>query len=85
MKDPSAHMISGGSQLQFAPSVQAYLAAITRICAEGEYAIASVILFGSVAASDFRGSVSDVDLILVLHDDASPGKSEAALESCDGS
>jgi predicted nucleotidyltransferase len=72
MKDPSAHMISGGSQLQFAPSVQAYLAAITRICAEGEYAIASVILFGSVAASDFRGSVSDVDLILVLHDDASP-------------
>ena len=64
MKDPSAHMISGGSQLQFAPSVQAYLAAIKRTSADGEYAIASVILFGSVASSEFKGSVSDVDLIL---------------------
>ena len=65
-------MKSGRSQPQFAPLVQAYLAAITRICAEGEYAIASVILFGSVAVSDFRGNVSDVDLILVLDDEASP-------------
>jgi len=64
-------MISHALQPQLAPSVQAYLAAIARIGAESGNAIVSVILFGSVATGGFRGSVSDVDLILVLHDGAS--------------
>ncbi len=65
-------MISRAPQPQLAPSVQAYLAAISRICAEGGHAIVSVILFGSAVTGGFRGSVSDVDLILVLDDGASP-------------
>jgi predicted nucleotidyltransferase len=52
--------------------VQAYLGAIIRTCAEGGSALVSVILFGSAATGGFSGTVSDVDLILVLPDGASP-------------
>jgi predicted nucleotidyltransferase len=52
--------------------VQAYLDAIVGTCAEGEPALVSVILFGSAATGGFSGTVSDVDLILVLQTGATP-------------
>ena len=51
--------------------VQAYVEAITATCANGR-ALASVILFGSAAIGGWAESVSDVDLILVLPDTATP-------------
>jgi predicted nucleotidyltransferase len=53
------------------PRVHAYLEAIVRMCAEGGRALVSVVLFGSAATGGFSGAASDVDLILVLPDDAS--------------
>ncbi len=52
------------------PRVQHYIAAILETCKGGECAPVSVILFGSAAAGGFSGTVSDVDLILVLPDTA---------------
>jgi hypothetical protein len=52
------------------PRVQAYLDAIVETCADGGGALVSVILFGSAATGGFSGTVSDVDLILVLLDSA---------------
>jgi hypothetical protein len=65
-------MIFHPAQPQLAPRVQAYLAEIAGICGEGGNVIVSVILFGSASIGGFVGSVSDVDLILVLHDGAGP-------------
>lgn len=48
------------------PRVRAYLDAVVRTCADGETGLVSVILFGSAATGGFSGTVSDVDLILVL-------------------
>ncbi|MEP6916319.1 MAG: nucleotidyltransferase domain-containing protein [Acidobacteriota bacterium] len=53
------------------PRVQAYLDAIVGACAARERALVSVILFGSAATGGFLATASDVDLILVLPDDAS--------------
>lgn len=50
--------------------VQTYLTAIAETCASGKRALASVILFGSAATGGFSGTISDVDLILVLADEA---------------
>jgi predicted nucleotidyltransferase len=51
--------------------VQAYLEAIVRTCADGGRAMVSVVMFGSAATGGFLGTVSDVDLLLVLPDGAS--------------
>lgn len=51
--------------------MQAYVAAIVQPGADGRRAIVSVILFGSTVTGGFSGTVSDVDLILVLPDGAS--------------
>jgi predicted nucleotidyltransferase len=53
------------------PRVQAYLEAIVRTCEDGGRALVSVVLFGSAATGGFSGTVSDVDLLLVLPDGAS--------------
>jgi predicted nucleotidyltransferase len=55
-----------------ASSVQQYIDAVAQLHACGENSLVSVILFGSAASGAFSGS-SDVDLILVL-------PNEAALE-----
>lgn len=51
--------------------VQDYLEAIVDACAARTCGLVSVILFGSAATGGFSGTVSDVDLVLVLHDEAS--------------
>jgi predicted nucleotidyltransferase len=53
-----------------AGSAEQYTDAITRLAASGENPLVSVILFGSAASGALSAS-SDVDLILVLTDDAS--------------
>jgi hypothetical protein len=50
--------------------VQAYLEAIFQLGAKPGSELVSVILFGSAATGGFSTQVSDVDLILVLRDDA---------------
>jgi predicted nucleotidyltransferase len=52
--------------------VQGYLEAIIATCGAGESALVSMILFGSAVTGGFSGTVSDVDLILVMQDGASP-------------
>jgi predicted nucleotidyltransferase len=51
--------------------VQDYLKGIVAACAASGSGLVSLILFGSAATGGFSGTVSDVDLILVLPDDAS--------------
>ncbi|MGI8508126.1 MAG: hypothetical protein ACR2MQ_02245 [Gemmatimonadaceae bacterium] len=65
------------------PRIQAYIGAIVGTCAANEqtseraskHALVSVVLFGSAAtggfSKEYSGTVSDVDLILVVPDDAS--------------
>jgi predicted nucleotidyltransferase len=66
------HMLARSAPSPLPPRVQAYIAAVVRTCAEGDIALVSVILFGSAATGGFSGTASDVDLILVLPDGASP-------------
>jgi hypothetical protein len=52
--------------------VQNFIDAVLETCAGTECAPVSVILFGSAAVGGFSGTVSDVDFILVLPDNAGP-------------
>lgn len=54
------------------PGVRAYLDSVLRACTQGEVPLVSLVLFGSAARGTFAEDVSDVDLILVLRDDATP-------------
>jgi len=56
--------------MQLIPQVKSYLDAIAGIYSERGSAVHSVILFGSAVIGGFTGTVSDVDLILVLSDGA---------------
>lgn len=51
------------------PEVSGYLDAVVAAC-EAAGDVVSVVLFGSVVTGGFSGGVSDVDLLLVLRDDA---------------
>ena len=51
--------------------VRTYLDALVQTCAQDGPVLVSVVLFGSAAKGGFSGEVSDVDLIIVLSDDAS--------------
>lgn len=53
------------------PRLQAYLEAVVQMGAEAGHELVSVILFGSAASGGFSEPASDVDLLLVLRDDAS--------------
>jgi predicted nucleotidyltransferase len=57
------------SGLQLPPRVQSYLDAVVETCAQAGHAVVSVVLFGSAAKGGFS-TISDVDLILVLPDEA---------------
>jgi predicted nucleotidyltransferase len=50
--------------------VQTYLEALVQTCAQDGAPLVSVVLFGSAAKGGFSGEVSDVDLIIVVSDDA---------------
>jgi hypothetical protein len=54
------------------PRVRDYVEAIVRTWTAGDRALVSLVLFGSAAIGGFSGTVSDVDMILVLPDDAAP-------------
>jgi predicted nucleotidyltransferase len=51
--------------------VQTYLEAVVRTCAQDCPFLVSMVLFGSAAEGGFSGDISDVDLIIVVSDDAS--------------
>lgn len=59
------------SGVQLPARVQTYLEALIQTCVRDRPLLVSVILFGSAANGGFSGDVSDVDLIIVLPDDAS--------------
>jgi len=59
------------SGIQLPVRVRTYLEALVQSCAKDRAPLVSVILFGSAAKGGFSGEVSDVDLIIVVSDDAS--------------
>src|SRR5437870_12710766 len=59
------------SGVQLPARVQAYIEALVQKCAQDQVSLVSVVLFGSAAKGGFSGVVSDVDLIIVVSDDAS--------------
>ena len=63
-----------GSGVQLPARIQTYLEALVQTCAQDRPSLVSVILFGSAAKGGFSGDISDVDLIIVLPDDASRTK-----------
>ena len=78
---------SGG---QLPAGVQTYIEARVQTCAQNRVSLVSVVLFGSAAKGGFSGDISDVDLIIVLSDDASRalrrrlGEEFARLEAVHG-
>jgi predicted nucleotidyltransferase len=62
------------SGAQLPGRVQAYIEALVQTCAQDRALLVSVVLFGSAAKGGFSGDVSDVDLIIVVSDDASRAK-----------
>jgi predicted nucleotidyltransferase len=59
------------SDIQLPVRVQTYLDALVQTCAQDQAAaLVSVVLFGSAAKGGFSSDVSDVDLIIVVSDDA---------------
>ena len=63
-----------GSGAQLPARVQTYIDALVQTCAQDRAPLVSVVLFGSAAKGGFSGDVSDVDLIIVVSDDASRAK-----------
>jgi predicted nucleotidyltransferase len=51
--------------------VQTYIETLVQTCAQDRAQLVSVVLFGSAAKGGFSGDVSDVDVIIVVSDDAS--------------
>jgi predicted nucleotidyltransferase len=78
------------SGAQLPARVQTYIEALVRTCARDRAPLVSVVLFGSAAKGGFSGDVSDVDLIIVVPDDASRamrrrlGEDVARLETLHG-
>jgi hypothetical protein len=66
---------------QLPARVQRYIEALVDTSAQDRTALLSVILFGSAAKGGFSGGVSDVDLIIVVPDDASPGTRDLLREA----
>ena len=63
---------ASGSQLP--ARVQAYIEALVHTCVQDRAQLVSVVLFGSAAKGGFSKAVSDVDVIVVVSDDASRAK-----------
>jgi len=63
--------ILSGVGAQLPARVQHYIEALVQTCAQDEAPLVSVALFGSAAKGGFAGDVSDVDVIIVVSDDAS--------------
>jgi hypothetical protein len=63
-------MSLAASGIQFPERVEAYLDALVQTSAEDLPAFVSLVLFGSATKGGFSGDVSDVDVIMVVPDDA---------------
>jgi predicted nucleotidyltransferase len=63
---PTSDVVTG---LQLPLRIQAYLDAVIQACTQAGHSLVSVLLFGSATKGGFS-SVSDVDLIIVIPDDA---------------
>ena len=59
------------SGAQLPARVQAYIEVLVQTCAQDRAPLVSVVLFGSAAKGGFSGHISDVDVIIVVSDDAS--------------
>jgi len=59
---------------QLPPRVRSYVEALVQLCAQDQAALVSMVLFGSAAKGGFSRDVSDVDVLIVVSDDASPAK-----------
>jgi predicted nucleotidyltransferase len=57
------------------PRAASYIADVARVAGE-DGSLASLVLFGSAATGGYARSVSDVDLLIVLHDDTVPAARE---------
>jgi predicted nucleotidyltransferase len=66
MSDRLLHLRFRSQPASLPPRVETYLDALVRTCAAPENELVSLILFGSAVTGGFSGTVSDVDLILVL-------------------
>ena len=68
------------SGTQLPARVQNYIEALIQTCAQDHIPLVSVVLFGSAAKGGFSTAVSDVDVIIVVSDDASRAKRLRLLE-----
>ena len=79
--------VSGG---RLPARIQTYIEALVQTCSQERALLVSVVLFGSAAKGGFAADVSDVDVIIVVSDDASRaerlrlGERVARLETVHG-
>jgi predicted nucleotidyltransferase len=52
------------------PSVETYISSVVRVCEGPDSGIISAVLFGSAVSGSYSPEISDVDLLIVLHDGA---------------
>jgi predicted nucleotidyltransferase len=52
------------------PPVETYISSVIRACEGPDSGIISAVLFGSAATGSYSPEISDVDLLIVLHDGA---------------
>jgi predicted nucleotidyltransferase len=52
------------------PSVVPYISSVVRACEDPDSGIISAVLFGSASTGSYSHEISDVDLLIVLHDKA---------------
>jgi len=92
MDDPAVqrNLMETRRERRLSPPIDAYLEDVVRICSVPGGSVVSTVLFGSVSRGGYEVAVSDVDLLLVLHDDVSAEDRRrvrdgvAALESVHG-
>jgi hypothetical protein len=56
------------------PKIEAYVTDVVRACTAPTGSLVSLILFGSAATGGYTAAISDVDLFLVMADDADAGE-----------
>lgn len=74
--------LDAASVAQLPARVQTYIEALVQTCAQDRTPLVSVVLFGSAAKGGFSGNVSDVDVIIIVSDDASRAKKLRLGEGC---
>jgi hypothetical protein len=70
--------------MRLAPAIEAYLADVARIRLARGDPLVSVVLFGSAATGGYAAGVSDVDLLVVLPNEASTEERRAVRDAVSG-